>query len=216
MADCVAERRYYGLHDLDRKLERLIDKDEGTFFEAGASDCVNQSNTFYFEENRKWKGILVEPIPHRFLSCRERRGRISACIWAALVPPNWHLPFVELVYCDLMTITKSDLAHINPEAQIADWRRLRPGEATYNFVAPARTMSSILEEVGLDHIDLVSLDLEGFECAALRGLDLTRFDVDFFCIECRNLAAVSDVLGARYEVIEQLSYHDYLFGKKWR
>jgi hypothetical protein len=208
-------RKYFSLNDLDRKLERHIDFDNGYFFEAGASDGVNQSNTLYFESSRGWKGVLVEPIPQRFLSCRERRGKISKCVWSALVPPNWPLPFVELVYCDLMTITRSELAHINPDGHIRDWKSLGPDRESYSFFAPARTISSILDEANLLHIDLFSLDLEGFECAALLGLDLTRFDIQYFCIECRNLEATRSVLGDNYEVVDQLSYHDYLFKKKW-
>jgi FkbM family methyltransferase len=208
-------QQYFALNDLDRKLERYLDKENGVFFEAGANDGMNQSNTLYFERNRGWRGVLVEPIPAQYALCSDRRGAVSKCVWAALVPPNWPRPFVELTYCDLMTVTRSELAQVNQEAHVNDGTRfLKPEERPYNFFAPARTISSILEEARIWQIDLCSLDLEGFECAALMGFDLTRFDVEYFCIECRNLDATKGALGETYEVIDQLSGHDYLFRKR--
>ena len=217
MTDVPPEMQYFGLHGLDRRIEQYVNKENGVFFEAGANDGMNQSNTYFLEKNRGWRGVLVEPIPQRFVMCRDRRGAVSKCVWAALVPPNWALPFVELIYCDLMSVTRSELTEVDQLAHVSDGIQfLGAGEQPHLFHAPARTVSSILEEAGIFHIDLFSLDTEGFECAVLAGLDLTRFNVETFCIECRDLDAVSAALGKGYEVVEQLSHHDYLFRKRWR
>ena len=205
------QRAYFALNALDRKLERHLDFDGGVFFEAGANDGQNQSNTLYFERYRGWSGILVEPIPQRFLQCRALRGASSQCFWAALTPPDWPDPFVELTYCNLMTVTHSDKNALDPDAHVARGLQFLQGEEPYRLFAPARTVSSILEEAQVERIDLFSLDVEGFEVAALEGLDLSRFDIRYLCIECRDLAEVQAVLGERYELLEKLSMHDYLF-----
>ena len=41
-------RQSFSLNDLDRKLERYVDFDGGTIFEAGANNGINQSNSLYF------------------------------------------------------------------------------------------------------------------------------------------------------------------------
>jgi len=41
--------RYFALNDLDKKIERYLDFDNGFFVELGANDGVNQSNTLFFE-----------------------------------------------------------------------------------------------------------------------------------------------------------------------
>ena len=35
---------------------------EGFFIEAGADDLLKDSNTLFFELERNWTGILVEPV----------------------------------------------------------------------------------------------------------------------------------------------------------
>ena len=42
--------RYFSLIDLDKKLEKYLDFDNGYFVELGANDGVNQSNNNIFRE----------------------------------------------------------------------------------------------------------------------------------------------------------------------
>lgn len=68
-------KRYYGLGELDQKLEAWLDYDGGYFVELGANNGLKQSNTAYFEKWRGWTGVLVEPIPHLYLQCRQNRKK---------------------------------------------------------------------------------------------------------------------------------------------
>jgi len=43
------ERRYFGLNNLDQKIEKYLDFDNGFFVELGANNGIEQSNTLYFE-----------------------------------------------------------------------------------------------------------------------------------------------------------------------
>src|SRR5438270_7132790 len=51
------------LHQLEVKLNAIIDRDDGYFVEAGAHDGFTQSNTYWLERFRGWRGLLVEPMP---------------------------------------------------------------------------------------------------------------------------------------------------------
>jgi hypothetical protein len=114
-----------------------------------------------------------------------------------------------------MTVTRSSRNILDVDAHVARGIRfLEQDKRPFRFFAPARTASSILAEAQLDHIDLFSLDVEGFEVPALEGLDLSRFDVRYFCIECRDVDLVKTTLGDVYELIEKLSVHDYLFKRR--
>ncbi len=77
--------KYFSVNQLDRKLERYVDKDGGYFVELGANDGVTQSNSLHFEKFRGWRGLLVEPTPHNFIKCRKNRAARSAVFCAACV-----------------------------------------------------------------------------------------------------------------------------------
>ena len=46
-----------------------------------------------------------------------------------------------------------------------------------------RSLQSILDEVGLRHIDFFSLDTEGYELSILKGVDFSRTTFDYLLIE---------------------------------
>ena len=71
---------------------------------------------------------------------------------------------------------------------------------------PARTLSALLDEAGIVRpVDLLSLDVEGAEPAALRGIDFERHAPRFICVEARDEAAIAAVLEPRYRRQEGLA-----------
>jgi len=70
----IQESKYFSINEIDIKIEKYLDFDNGFFVELGANDGVNQSNSLYFEKYRNWKGVLVEPIPHNYLLCKKNRS----------------------------------------------------------------------------------------------------------------------------------------------
>src|SRR5579863_7922949 len=99
----VEQRQYYGLNDLDRKLEHYINFDNGVFVEAGANDGQTQSNTAYFARHRGWRGLLIEPIPELAARCRVARleSIVENC---ALVACDADGESVQMTYCGLMSV----------------------------------------------------------------------------------------------------------------
>ena len=68
------------------------------------------------------------------------------------------------------------------------------------------------------NIDLLSLDIEGGEPAALRGLDFHRHAPRFICVEARARAEIDALLTGRYAVAEVLAesaaYQDVLYQRR--
>jgi hypothetical protein len=89
------------------------------------------------------------------------------------------------------------------------------GENTYRFEATGCTLSSVLDEVGVGEIDLLTLDVEGHEATALRGLDLTRHAPRYALVEILDAEAtrldVEAAISRRYVPIRWFSPHDLLF-----
>jgi FkbM family methyltransferase len=206
------------LYDMDAKLEQYLGFDGGFFVEAGANDGYDQSNTYYLERVRGWRGLLVEPVPFLLREAvRERpRSRVVGC---ALVAPDYTEPTVRLRYGGLMTTLagargseEADRAWVQPAHAFVQ------EEPEHELVAPARTLSSLLDEAGAPPVDLLSLDVEGFEPQVLAGLDLDRHAPRFMLIEVGGVedrrAQVEAVLGDRYEPVVELSEFDVLYRRR--
>jgi FkbM family methyltransferase len=211
VCEALGSARYsrVALDEIDRKLERHLDFDAGVFVEAGANDGIEQSNTYYFEKFRGWTGLLVEPVPALAAACRAHRRAVVK--EAALVATDSPGATVELHCAGLMSTVTGALgdehataAHVQRglEAQ----RHLR---GTDRLIVPARTLSSLLDETGITRVDLLSMDVEGSEAIALRGLDYERHAPRYICVEVRDVTAITAVLEPRYRLVEVLTDHGH-------
>jgi FkbM family methyltransferase len=207
------------LHDLDRKLERYVDRVGGFFVEAGANDGFTQSNTYYLERWRGWTGILIEPIPELAEKCRRERRR-SVVVQTALVAGDFAGTEIEMRFAGLMSMSDGAFGDAALRQRHLEVGLRQSGvTGTYTLRVPAQTLSAVIAAHGAGReIDLLSLDVEGAEMTALAGLDLTRHAPRFICVEAREPAAVAALLGARYAPLAVLSdngaHQDLLFQRR--
>jgi hypothetical protein len=59
-SDMYSRTSQFGIED---RLASLFGNKRGTFIEAGANDGLAQSNTYWLENMRGWRGILIEAVP---------------------------------------------------------------------------------------------------------------------------------------------------------
>jgi FkbM family methyltransferase len=177
----------FALDELDKKVLRHLPDGQGIFVEAGAHDGLTQSNTAMLEFSFGWTGLLVEPIPELAAHCRVNRPG-AMVEQAALVAADYDQDSIRMTYCNRSSIVEGgrgsqarDEAWLDACRRIPDQRDIE----TYEVVVPARTLSSILDERGIPKIDFMSLDLEGYEAAALvrRALPRTLSAVTFLATE---------------------------------
>jgi FkbM family methyltransferase len=217
VAEAVGSDRYshLALNSLDRKLARYLDFRDGFFVEAGANDGLRQSNTYWFERFRGWRGVLIEGVAELARACRANRPRATV-VEAALVGDD-SIDHVTMKTANLMSIVagafgsvEADAAHVRTGAEV---QRLAARDVR-DVRVRARTLTSVLADVRPARFDLLSLDVEGYEREVLRGLDLTRFAPRYILVETRELAAIDAQLAGSYERVDQLSHHDYLYAVK--
>ena len=203
----------YGIAD---SLDRYLPADGGFFVEAGANDGFDQSNTYHLERFRGWRGLLVEPVPELYREALlERPG--AQVVNCALVAAEHDGSPVAMRYGGLMSIVagahgseQDDRAYVAPAFALGL-------EEEYTFSVPARTLSSLLDEIGAPAVDLLSLDVEGFEPQVLRGLDLARHAPRYILVEIHDMESgrgpIEAVLGDRYVAVQQLSPLDLLYAR---
>lgn len=207
--------KYYGLDYLDRRLEKYLNYTNGFYVELGANDGITQSNTAYFEKNKGWHGVLIEPTPHNYLKCLKNRSPKNNIYCNACVSFDYAEKFVEIAFSNLMSTplnlesdVKDGISHAN-----SGIKYLEDGERTFTFGAVAKTLNSILEfSKAPTVIDFLSLDVEGAEIEVLKGVNHDKYKFKYICIECRDEIKMSRYMKSQnYILLEKLSDRDYLY-----
>lgn len=125
----------------------------GTFLDIGAADGTKNSNTRALALNG-WKGWLIEPLPSAFLELLKLyAGNPSiGLINAALTDHGKPVRFYTGKEPQLSTACRETtrLEHMRP------W-------LTQSFFMPTLTPQGLMEIMGNDEIDFVSLDCEGLD-----------------------------------------------------
>ena len=192
--------KYFGLNELDRKIAEHIPKQYGVFVDVGANDGINQSNSLYFER-MGWRCVLIEPVPAIYEKCKQNRP-LAQVIHAACVAQNY--PNTEIALTDVGLMSLVEGARKSGEEKQA-W--IQRGEqlqqiTSKSCLAPAKTLTSILEEQNINEIDLLSVDVEGYESEVLAGLDFSRFRPKHILIEDSGTKELQSILGkSGYQVI---------------
>jgi FkbM family methyltransferase len=204
---------HLAINDLDRKLKKYLDFRGGFFIEAGANDGLMQSNTYWLERFRDWHGLLIEAVPEKARACKRNRPK-STVIQSALVGSD-DIGSIQINAAELMAfVTGSFDGEQEEKEHLANAIAVQNLAKVEKIDVPARTLSGILDEQKSPPIDLISLDVEGFEIEVLKGLDFRRHRPVYILLETRKIDAALGVLEGSYVLLERFSHHDYLLRAK--
>lgn len=160
----------------------------GTFIELGGNDGLQASNSYLLERELGWDGVLIEAIPE--LAAEARRNRPGTTVVCAVVSASERCDVVGMDDHDLTSVVSPDPSRL---------------------MVATTTLSTVIDRVLDGHPpELLSVDVEGHEMAVLAGLNLERHRPRWILIETALVDGVSRALSC-YELVQQLSYHDYLF-----
>jgi FkbM family methyltransferase len=199
---------WFGRYELDRRLLSYVAFDGGVFVEAGANDGILESNTLVLERDLGWGGLLVEPIPDLAARCRRNRPRATIAD-VALVAPDDAGALIKMTYGGLGSMAQGALSDADSESL---WPSLAAeSEAAglpYQVEVEGRGLSEVLDEFDIADIDLLSLDVEGFEPRVLAGLDLARHRPRYVVVEtwAWTAAAIASALEPMYAPVAVLGY----------
>lgn len=209
----------YSLHDLDLNMIEIMEqKRNGFYIEAGCNDGRTQSNTLLLEEDYGWTGLLIDPNPKRIAECKANRPN-SIVEHYALVSDMYDKTTIfgnfdcSDVYSSLMSVVFDSGDWTNNQL---DEERIEKRQRFGSIEVPAITLTKLLENHNVKNVDLLSLDVEGYEISVLNGLDFNRFSPKYILIETtsfedRTNAIHEYLLNNNYMFLKQLSINDRVY-----
>ena len=158
-------------------MDRLLKgRRQGVFLECRAADRERLSNSLFFELHRNWTGILIEanPLFHRALLSKNRNAYVvRSCLSTTLKPQTVEFKLADLgggIYSKMHNATVRQF-HLDNKPSID---------------IQCFPLTSITAALGIQHVDYLSLDVEGAELDILSTVDWTQLSVDVMTLEYRK------------------------------
>lgn len=142
----------------------------GTYLEMGACDGYNLSNTMMFYESLGWRGVLIEPQPACQAQMHARQPG----------DPGYRSPVRNTIFSNAtcasfqtldMEVTDSCDAGVGGSEFVSDEWRAENRNRTRTQQINCSPVGHMLSVANVTRLDFWSLDVEGAELDALRGMD---------------------------------------------
>lgn len=185
---------YYSQHGEDAILYELLKKQQkGYFVEVGCIDGIRFSNTYIFEE-LGWDGLCVEAHPDYYKLLKQRK-----C-------DSYHAVVSEKDQDEIMFYANSrgTFSTISKE-RYNDFIKGPASPSSYKKIkVPSLSLTTIFNEKKIpSDIDILSIDIEGSELDALKGLDFNIYKPKIMVLEVHNNKYTLEMK----EYLENKSYH---------
>ena len=166
-------------------------KRNGTYIELGALDGIFYSNTKFFEDQFGWSGILIEPHP---IICETlKNNRPNNFVFNDLVSCHQEeLKFRYFVHCyaPVSGVENTLTEHHFKDYFDNECNRSLPQSS---IMLKPRTLTDIVKSTNINHIDLLSLDVEVHEYEVLLSWDFS-IPIDVILIEMLDKNSEKDEL----------------------
>jgi len=166
-------------------------KRDGVFVEVGALDGYGASNTYFFEKERNWSGILIEPNPIEFNKMLDIDRPLSKKENCAISNTEMDINFLSIggpcnVLSGIMEFYNSQhVARINRELDM--YKSYPEGHELHStreiIKMRAVKLQTIFDKYNVTDVDLISIDVEGAEMNVLESIDFTKTNITCFLIE---------------------------------
>ena len=172
---------YYSQSKQDFIIDYFFEgKTGGTFVDIGAHNGVTMSNSYFFEKERNWKGICVEPIPEVFEELKKNR--------------TCHLVNGAISGNDKILEFRRNHGRTEMLSGIIQYRDKRHDKKTEREIetyggssevikVQGYLLSNLLDKHNLKSVDYLSLDIEGGEFEVLETINFERYDIRYLTIE---------------------------------
>lgn len=175
---------YYSQCDQDKYLHMNVFKDykSGVFVDVGAHDGKTFNNTLFFEENYKWSGINIEPIPDVYKKLQVNRYNCINLCNAIDISNNILKEFmINTGHTEMLSglIEKYDARHM----ERINYENTKYNCSSNTIKVVTRTLESIFEEYNINNINYLSIDVEGAEFSVIKSINFNKVFIDVIMFE---------------------------------
>ena len=166
-------------------------KSNGVFVEVGALDGFGASNTWFFEMERNWSGLLIEPNPVEFNKRNQHPRPNSIFENCAISDVEMDINFLSIegpcnVLSGIMEFYNSQhLERIDRELEM--YSNHPEGHELYSrkeqIPMKAVRLQTLFSKHNITKIDFISIDVEGAELQVLNSINFDKVDISVFMIE---------------------------------
>lgn len=176
----------------------------GYFVDVGAHDGKTINNTLFFEETLNWTGINIEPIKDVYDNIvKNRPSCANLNVAIDTIDYGKQKFFLNKGYTEMISglVNYYDPRHYD---------RLNRENAYFKsntqiIDVETRTLASIFKQYDVNHINYLSIDVEGAEQAVINSIDFENVFIDVIGFENNyndNSISIIDYLHSKdYEII---------------
>lgn len=214
----------------------FMGKKNGRYIELGAMDGLYFSNTYYFEKELDWSGILIEPHIYNFDKLKNNRpnnylfnevisnikepvvfrlfkDNVSGVSGIENTMPHTHFE----IFFDSDKFCKENI-HNNTNSSCICWW-LTQQEQEKQILVP-KTLTEIIKSTQIKEFDFLSLDVEGHEFEVLDSWDFS-VPINVILIETlgvepeKELKCRNKLISNNYSFYSKCAHNEvYILNKK--
>ena len=169
--------KLYSQHNQDYIVYNNFFKNKkGVFCDVGGNHPLNINNTLYFEEIG-WEGLAFEPLPS-MKPLWEKHRKAKFFSFGVSDKEN------EVAFSVVKDVTGWE----NMLSFVKSTGKQNLDLETQDIIIQVKPLKDIFEREGITHIDYMSIDIEGHELNALKGIDFNKVRINVLTIEVSTFA----------------------------
>ena len=206
--ECIHPPQWTAQSGQDKFLfETIFDRQDlcckGFFIEFGARDGIAHSNTFPFEANMGWAGLMFELDPNEYKKLEQNRPGASI-IKGAVCPSS--------AGKEITVLLSKISGHSGSLGQYEETRLRNEREKT---VVKCYNLAEELHARKIHRVDYMTMDTEGSEVDLVVDFPWDDFDIRVVQIEQLVASRYPSQAGKKEKIIEHMLSHNYEFFKNY-
>ena len=211
----IPERKYYAEYSTDKIVrERYFPNFDrpGVMVEVGGGTPDFLSMSKHFKDSG-WRTIIIEPNP--LFAQKHREMGNEVCEYACSSEDRTGVPFTVVsqkveAYGGMVTDHAFSSLELKPS-----YAALLPATANRKTITvDVRRLDGILADLSIAKVDLLSIDVEGWEIEVLKGFDTNRISCSVIVIENLNHEpSYAEYMGGIGYSLDKIIEYNYVFTK---